>query len=379
MKILIFLFILFFLPSCISGNETQKDSESKKNAKTTENKSTQVISKDKKEESVMSKTIGDEMVEKTVSNECVYKNYNAKAVVIKIHQTTESMNQRHKDAGFQGYEILFKITTTETIEESFAKETLNNDYLFLLNNGWYPGSKFIEKYGIKENNSYSGILKVKKSGVCDKDITFEIKEIDGYDYFEKPVVKHYYEDDRILLKKPVIYLYPEKDMNISVKVENAKLIHTYPKYDNGWNVFVTKEGKITNLKTNLEHYCLYWEGESSKNYTIDEGFVVKGDDSIKFLEEKLEIMGLNRKEINEFIIFWLPQLEQNELNMIKFINEEYNNDYPLNVSPKPDSIIRVYMIFKKIDAIDILLKEQVLKPVQRKGFSVVEWGGSELK
>ena len=174
-------------------------------------------------------------------------------------------------------------------------------------------------------------------------------------------------------------MYPEKDMNISVKIENAKLIHTYPKYENGWNVFVTKDGKITNLKTNLEHYCLYWEGESNKNYSIDEGFVVKGDDSIKFLEEKLEIMGLNRKEINEFIIYWLPQLEQNELNLIKFINEEYNADYPLNIFPKPDSIIRVYMIFKKIDAVDVLLKEQILKPVQRKGFSVVEWGGSEIK
>lgn len=29
-------------------------------------------------------------------------------------------------------------------------------------------------------------------------------------------------------------------------------------------------------------------------------------------EEKLEILGLNYKETEEFIVYWLPKLEQNE-------------------------------------------------------------------
>ena len=37
---------------------------------------------------------------------------------------------------------------------------------------------------------------------------------------------------------------------------------------------------------------------------FSEGFVVKGEDSAAFLEEKLEILGLNYKEAEEFIIYW---------------------------------------------------------------------------
>ncbi len=37
------------------------------------------------------------------------------------------------------------------------------------------------------------------------------------------------------------------------------------------------------------------------------------------------------------------------------------------------------MIFKKIDAIDRTIKEQKLISAKRKGFSVIEWGGSEIE
>ncbi len=124
-------------------------------------------------------------------NECVYKTYSANAKVIQIHQTSNSINQVNSTAGYEGYEILFKITTNETITEEFAKDTLNSSFLFLLNNGWYPGSQYINKYGIKEYQSYSGTLRIRTSGNCDKNITFEIKEFQGDDYFEKPPVKYY--------------------------------------------------------------------------------------------------------------------------------------------------------------------------------------------
>ncbi len=36
---------------------------------------------------------------------------------------------------------------------------------------------------------------------------------------------------------------------------------------------------------------------------MSKGFVVKGKDTTKFLEEKLSYFGLNDKECNEFIIY----------------------------------------------------------------------------
>ena len=105
---------------------------------------------------------------------------------------------------------------------------------------------------------------------------------------------------------------------------------------------------------------------------------MKKDDNIKFLEEKLSILGLNEREANEFIIYWLPQLEENKYNFISFKSiEEINNYMPLEISPTPDTIIRVLMEFKGLDE-PIDVKEQKLETPKREGFVVVEWGGSKL-
>ena len=107
--------------------------------------------------------------------------------------------------------------------------------------------------------------------------------------------------------------------------------------------------------------------------------MVKKENIILFLEEKLEILGLNEYEAEEFIIYWLPQLEKNEYNFIRFASiEEINENMPLEFSSKPDTLIRVLMQFKGLDE-EIKVKEQNLEKVSRKGFTVVEWGGSEIK
>ena len=99
----------------------------------------------------------------------------------------------------------------------------------------------------------------------------------------------------------------------------------------------------------------------------------------KFLEEKLSILGLNEREANEFIIYWLPRLEKNEYNYIRFASiSEIDKIMPLEVSPQPDTIIRVLMEFKGLNK-EIKVKEQELSKVNRNGFVLVEWGGTELK
>lgn len=112
---------------------------------------------------------------------------------------------------------------------------------------------------------------------------------------------------------------------------------------------------------------------------MNEGFCIKGKDTIKFLEEKLEILGLNERETEEFIIYWLPKMENNNYNYIRFETiEEQNQAMPLNINPKPDSLIRIMMDWKGLDN-KIEVKEQVLQSPKREGYTVVEWGGSELK
>ena len=179
-------------------------------------------------------------------------------------------------------------------------------------------------------------------------------------------------------KKPLIYLYPTEDMRVSVKLGNpSKLTSTYPAYDGGWNVLAKKDGTLIN--NGRSYYGLYWEGANYTAKQSDEGFVVAGKDSAKFLEEKLAQLGLTEREANEMIIYWLPQLEKNAYNYIRFdLNDVMDEYMPLNVSPKPNTTIRVMMVFKPLEK-SVVVHEQKLSTPERKGFVVVEWGGSEIK
>lgn len=180
--------------------------------------------------------------------------------------------------------------------------------------------------------------------------------------------------------KPVIYLYPETKTNINVQLDvdhmNSTLDVTYPKYGNtGWNVIAEPNGQLTDQSTLKKYNYLFWEGTSLKQWQFKDGFVVKGSESAEFLEDKLSQMGLLANEYNDFIVYWLPLMVKNKYNLVRFPNEEYNRDVPLKITPEPESILRVFMIFKPLDT-PINITEQKLTKFQRKGFTVVEWGGS---
>lgn len=186
------------------------------------------------------------------------------------------------------------------------------------------------------------------------------------------------ENDK-MTKKPVIYLYPTSEQSVSVKLDyNGELTCTYPEYKDGWNVIAEPDGTLTNIEDKREYSYLYWEGISKNQWDMSKGFVVKGEDTEEFLQEKLEYMGLTPREYNEFIVYWLPIMQENKYNLITFAGEEYENLAKLNITPKPDSILRIMMIFKSLDK-PIEIEEQEIKSFERKGFTVIEWGGTEVK
>lgn len=181
--------------------------------------------------------------------------------------------------------------------------------------------------------------------------------------------------------KPIIYLYPEQTQEVSVKLGNEELVTvSYPKYEDSWKVVAEPNGDLTDLETGRKLYALYYESEALTCFKVeDEGFVIKGEDSAEFLEEKLEILGLNYKEAEEFIVYWLPKLEANKYNYIRFATrEEIEKNMPLEISGEPDSVIRVIMTYKGLRK-PIEVREQQLTTPLREGFVVVEWGGTEIK
>lgn len=189
------------------------------------------------------------------------------------------------------------------------------------------------------------------------------------------VYNHEADFEYITAGKPVIYLYPKKETDVNVEVSfDGNFTFTYPEYNDGWAVTAKPDGTLVSGAT--EYPYLFWEGKVI-NYSpkFDEGFLVSKKETVSFLEEKLEILGLNEKERADFITYWAPQLIKNDFNIIKFDTEVYASKVSLSIAPKPDSIIRVFMVYKVANGNENI-KEQALDRVQRKGFVAVEWGGA---
>jgi len=179
-------------------------------------------------------------------------------------------------------------------------------------------------------------------------------------------------------KKPVIYLYPEVQTDVCVNLDyDGNLTCTYPSYDGNWHVTAFPDGSLTD-KNGMTYNYLYWEGTCTTKYDFSEGFCIKGSETALFLESALSDLGLTRAEANEFIVYWLPLMQDNPYNLISFQKEAYTNSAKLNISPTPDTVIRVFMAWKPLKK-EEKIKPQKMSAPSREGFTVVEWGGCEIK
>ena len=177
--------------------------------------------------------------------------------------------------------------------------------------------------------------------------------------------------------KPVIYLYPEAETEVTVRLDcDGELTCAYPAYEDGWTVTAQPDGTLTD-ETGQTYSYLYWEGVTQAEYDFSQGFCVPGEDTAAFLEDALARLGLTRREANEFLVYWLPRMEPNPYNLIAFQSAAYTDSARLTVTPEPDSVLRVFMAWKPLEA-PAEVPEQDLPGFQRSGFTLVEWGGAEI-
>lgn len=262
-----------------------------------------------------------------------------------------------KDAETGEYLPFVNIVLTDKQNKNFAVQSDFNGY-FSINN--------------LSNGNYT--IKISYVGFNQIESTIDVEKMTKYttEILLRPAPA--------LLEKPIIYLYPTQIQNINVKLHYAgKLTYTYPNYtSNGWEVVAEPNGRLTD-KNGKEYYALFWEGIPDKALQPKDGFIVSGKETLAFLEEKLAYLGLNRREINEFIIHWLPRMQNNPYNLIHFSGEEYEQIAKLNISPQPEIIIRVMMITKPLNSkIDFPVQDLTPLKKTRKGYTVVEWGGSVM-
>ena len=184
----------------------------------------------------------------------------------------------------------------------------------------------------------------------------------------------------VMTDKPVIYLYPqeETDVHVELTLTGSELATTYPKYDHGWDVVASPDGSLLNKADGSHHRYLFWDSTNCHTrYDFSRGFCVAGADTERFLKEKLTCMGLTEAEMNEFIVYWLPRMEHNPFNLIAFQGDAYTDSAQLSVTPAPDSECRIFMAYVPLDSA-VEIEPQTLPTFERKGFAVVEWGGTEI-
>lgn len=230
----------------------------------------------------------------------------------------------------------------------------------------------------KINCEYTGELCVGDYVSCVCDNTYVHNDRCEGDLVSIKVLEPLPKSDSFVAYKPVIYLYPEETTYVTVRLAlDGEFTCTYPACSDGWRVTASPDGTLTD-DGGMTYNYLYWEGETNAEFDFSSGFCVRGCDTAEFLEKALCDAGLTRREANEFIVYWLPLMQDNEYNVISFQGASYTDAAPLDVTPSPDTTLRVFMAWYSSDTA-VEIEPQTLTSPERGGFTVVEWGGTEVK
>lgn len=197
-------------------------------------------------------------------------------------------------------------------------------------------------------------------------------------------IKKWYEES-----KPAIYLYPEQDMVLSVRLNPAgHLTVSDPPYDpqTGWQYVVahpngTLDYRIFNHESGImeikTYPYLYYEAALTAFPIPEEGFIVEGKNLRTFFADMLARVGLNETETADFIEYWMGRLSQSQpYYFIHFLDTAtIERVEPITISHQPDTQIRIRPYFKPLAAPISVRSQSLPIPPLRRGFTLVEWGG----
>ncbi|KAG1851695.1 hypothetical protein F4604DRAFT_2045770 [Suillus subluteus] len=213
------------------------------------------------------------------------------------------------------------------------------------------------------------------------------------------------------IAKPVIYLYSPSDIDVSVKlslIPECSLSVIYPVVtteDHGqrleWNVRNHQDGSLTEHNSGLDVSYLFWEAETnaqtfprspaSKPQPVDtfnpissslddmDSIVIPVDKATVYLDKSLKVLGLHTEARTSFITYWLPSILKHEYIALRFVPQAaYERAASLTISPQPDLVTRVCMLFKGICKEHLANWANAQMQAEKDVAWVLEWGGLEV-
>lgn len=188
---------------------------------------------------------------------------------------------------------------------------------------------------------------------------------------------------QIMVKKPVIYLYPEVEMSVHVTIDPVgQLFFTYPHYNNGWDVVATPDGDLIVNGQSIDY--LFWEAQMNLQVNAKHNStVVSKLEAEAQITAVLDKFGLNSNEKADFLTYWIPEIlqaDKDNINIQFMFNDDCSTFGELNVTPAPNKIGRIYLLWNPTDdAISDNTSIEDIPTMDRSGFTVIEWGGAEIK
>ncbi|KAI9457658.1 hypothetical protein F5148DRAFT_341931 [Russula earlei] len=244
------------------------------------------------------------------------------------------------------------------------------------------------------------------------------------------------------LKKPVIYLYPPFSLqNVTVELlltSSWQFSAVYPPPQTTipygerptaqcltWAVAAEPDGTLVDKTSGTEVSYLFWEAcPSPKPVTPDSSRASTPIEDIKafdpsrpsvnpadsvllpigkvagYLDAALKALALHTEARTSFITYWLPDLLKHENVALRFLPQaSYERSVQMRVSPTPDVVTRVFMLFRGVAAGDLgLWRQAAVRAAAEDGatfwaqvvgvdavrasdgglFRVLEWGGMEV-
>lgn len=176
--------------------------------------------------------------------------------------------------------------------------------------------------------------------------------------------------------KPNIYIYGADGRLIRVIFGEPGLVVTSDPYYNpavGWSVIAEDDGTLINEDGSYDY--LFYESamEKSMFYTT-EAFHICSEERADAFRDILKLYGFSEEEVEDFVEFWDEKLEPDkEYLMYPQYTATVDKAMPVNITPEPDRIYRIWFVFEEYNGQEYDMATPV--EMERDGYFVVEWGG----
>lgn len=189
-----------------------------------------------------------------------------------------------------------------------------------------------------------------------------------------PVIKNNDNDSATVgVRKPNIYIYPSQTEDIKVEItfpQGGHFTESIPEYNSGWDVNVEPTGMIDDI-----YEFLYYECNIPDKFQREYGWNIKGNEAGDFFSNNMKEYGFNKKEISDFLEYWIPLLlPEKEYMVYPQLQNDIDFLIKLNVKPVPEVLFRLYYVIEEVEYKKDVLTPQIVK-FSREGYVVAEWGG----